>query len=287
MTGLPGPRGKLGATALLHNFVFGGPGLPAYTLGRGIARPWPDPPPFPVGGGVGPTNFGGRSNRLTSLSHLVPSNLLAPLLSVEPAGSPATELVRPGPIYKSPMWKSAQPGPTYKSPICKLARVGPSYKSTICKSVRPGQLTNRRFVSWPWPGPTLNSSTCQLGRAGQTYKSLVCKMDRAGPAYKVRAVHVLEGPLRSHFGSSCCWTRVACKAPPASRSSVGSHGIWLLRLHAHRRDGWWDRRRGPSQRHRRPWATVCTLHASFRGDGGGWRRSRHVPAVSALRGGAG
>ena len=120
----------------------------------------------------------------------------------------------------------------------------------------PGQLTNRRFVSWPWPGPTFNSSTCQLGRAGQTYKSLVCKMDRAGPAYKVRAVHVLGGPLRSHFGSSCCWTRVACKAPPASRSSVGSHGIWLLRLR-------------PSGRHRLPWASLCRLLASLRRDDGG------------------
>ena len=28
-------------------------------------------------------------------------------------------------------------------------RAGPTYKSTMCKLDRPGQLTNRRLVSWP------------------------------------------------------------------------------------------------------------------------------------------
>ena len=96
------------------------------------------PTTFSSGGGFGPSNFGGRSNRLTNLSHLVPSNLLAPLLSVEPAGSPATELVRPGPIYKSPMCKSAQPGPTYKSPICKLALARSNFQF-VALPVGPGR----------------------------------------------------------------------------------------------------------------------------------------------------
>ena len=46
-------------------------------------------------------------------------------------------------------------------------RAGPTYKSTMCKLDRPGQLTNRRFVSWPGLGQLTNRRVVNWNGPGQ------------------------------------------------------------------------------------------------------------------------